>query len=124
MASASYLFRLGRSRVGIRRPNMRTAITFSFIPSQSRPLRIGTGLVVLVAALSTDFEWLCEHTRYLRRALEWDAGRRQDIRCLSGSDIVSAWIAGRPPGELEADWNTGPLCSAVFSLNGTRIFTS
>src|SRR5262245_24814416 len=34
----------------------------------------GTGLVNLVAALNTDFDWLREHTRYLQRASEWDRG--------------------------------------------------
>jgi hypothetical protein len=63
----------------------------------------GTGLASLVAALNTDFDWLREHTRYLQRALEWDAGGRPANRLLSGNDIVDAkaWVARRPKGAPE-----------------------
>jgi hypothetical protein len=47
----------------------------------------GTGLAKLVATLNTDFDWLREHTRYLQRATEWDAGGRPENRLLSGNDI-------------------------------------
>jgi hypothetical protein len=50
----------------------------------------GTGLANLVTALNTDFDWLREHTRYLRRAMEWDAGGRPTDRLLSGNDILEA----------------------------------
>ena len=55
----------------------------------------GTGLVSLVAALNTDFDWLREHTRYLQRATEWDRGGRPANRLLSGDDIAEAkaWVA-------------------------------
>jgi tetratricopeptide (TPR) repeat protein len=58
----------------------------------------GSGLVRLVAALNTDLDWLREHTRYLQRASEWDAGGRPANRLLSGADIASAkaWAASRP----------------------------
>jgi hypothetical protein len=58
----------------------------------------GSGLVRLVAALNTDLDWLREHTRYLQRASEWDAGGRPANRLLSGADIASAkaWAARRP----------------------------
>jgi TPR repeat protein len=58
----------------------------------------GTGLASRVTALNTDFDWLREHTRYLQRASEWDAGRRPANRLLSGNDILEAkaWAARRP----------------------------
>ena len=58
----------------------------------------GTGLVKLVTALNTDFDWLREHTRYLQRAIEWDRGGRPANRLLSGNDIAEAkaWAARRP----------------------------
>jgi hypothetical protein len=60
----------------------------------------GSGLKSLVTALNTDFDWLREHTRYLQRAMEWDAGGRPKNRLLSGSDIRGAriWAARRPKG--------------------------
>ena len=63
----------------------------------------GTGLTNLVAALNTDFDWLRKHTRYLQRAMEWDAGGRPANRLLSGDDIVEAkaWGARRPKGGAE-----------------------
>ena len=63
----------------------------------------GTGLASLVAALNTDFDWLREHTRYLQRAMEWDAGGRPANRLLSGNDIhdAKAWAARRPKGAPE-----------------------
>ncbi len=71
----------------------------------------GTGLVELVSALNTDLDWLREHTRYLQRATEWDAGGRPANRLLSGPDIASAraWAARRPknapePTELQLDF--------------------
>ncbi len=63
----------------------------------------GTGLVRLVSALNTDLEWLREHTRYLQRATEWNAGGRPVNRLLSGSDIATAkdWAARRPKNAPE-----------------------
>jgi TPR repeat protein len=63
----------------------------------------GTGLAKLVAALSTDFDWLREHTRYLQRAIEWDRGGRPVNRLLSGDDIADAkaWLARRPKNAPE-----------------------
>jgi hypothetical protein len=60
----------------------------------------GSGLAQLVEALSTDLEWLREHTRYLQRATEWDTGGRTENRLLSGSDILAAkaWVQRRPKG--------------------------
>jgi len=58
----------------------------------------GSGLVKLVTALKTDFEWLREHTRYLQLAMQWEEGGRPTNRLLSGNDIVQAkaWAARRP----------------------------
>jgi TPR repeat protein len=63
----------------------------------------GTGLARLIAALSTDFDWLREHTRYLQRATEWDRGARPANRLLSGDDIAEAkaWVARRPQSAPE-----------------------
>ncbi len=63
----------------------------------------GTGLASLVTALNTDFDWLREHTRYLQRATEWDAGGRPANRLLSGDDIAEAkaWAARRPKSAPE-----------------------
>jgi hypothetical protein len=59
--------------------------------------------VQLVAALNTDLDWLREHTRYLRRASEWDGGGRPANRLLSGADIAlaKAWAASRPKAAPE-----------------------
>jgi len=71
----------------------------------------GTGLAKLVTALNTDFDWLRDHTRYLQRAIEWDAGGRPANRLLSGDDIAEAkaWVARRPksapePSALQLDF--------------------
>jgi hypothetical protein len=63
----------------------------------------GVGLVGLVSALNTDLDWLREHTRYLQRATEWDAGGRPANRLLSGPDIATAkaWAARRPKNAPE-----------------------
>jgi hypothetical protein len=55
----------------------------------------GPGLVALAEALNTDLDWLREHTRYLQRAMEWEAGERAANRLLSGPDIAIAkdWAA-------------------------------
>jgi hypothetical protein len=63
----------------------------------------GTGLASLISALNTDFDWLREHTRYLRRAIEWETGGRPANRLLSGNDILEAkaWAAARPKSAPE-----------------------
>jgi hypothetical protein len=75
----------------------------------------GTGLAKLVAALNTDFDWLREHTRYLQRATEWDAGGRPENRLLSGNDILEAkaWAARRPKG--------APEPTALISTSSARV---
>ena len=71
----------------------------------------GTGLARLVDALNSDLDWLREHTRYLQRATEWDAGGRPANRLLSGPDIetAKAWAARQPkkapaPTELQLEF--------------------
>jgi protein-disulfide isomerase len=56
------------------------------------------GLRALSRALRSDVDWLREHTRLLARAMEWDAGGRNENRLLSGQDIeaAQAWAARRP----------------------------
>ena len=56
------------------------------------------GMRNLIAALSTDIDWVREQTRYLQRATEWEAGGRPTNRLLSGSDVplAKAWAARRP----------------------------
>src|SRR5262245_19486624 len=63
----------------------------------------GTGLLSLIEALNTDFDWLREHTRYLQRATEWDSRGRPLNRLLSGDDIAEAksWVARRPKNAPE-----------------------
>jgi hypothetical protein len=58
----------------------------------------GSGQAHLIQALTTDLEWLREHTRLILRATEWEVGGRVDSRLLSGSDIVAAktWVSRRP----------------------------
>jgi TIR domain/WD domain, G-beta repeat len=70
-----------------------------FYPDQKSPgSGFGSGLVQLASALNTDLDWLREHTRYLQRATEWDAGGRPANRLLSGPDVATAkaWVARRP----------------------------
>jgi len=63
----------------------------------------GAGLGRLVSALATDFEWLREHTRYLERAMEWEAGGRATNRLLAGPDVATArvWLTHRPKNAPE-----------------------
>ena len=84
---------------------------FFYAEPKSPGSGFGTGLVRLTAALNTDLDWLREHTRYLQRASEWDAGGRAANRLLSGSDIATAkaWAACRPkdapePTPLQLDF--------------------
>ena len=75
-----------------------------FYPEPKSPgSGFGSGLEQLVSALNTDVEWLREHTRYLQRATEWDAGGRPENRLLSGADIGAAkvWVAQRAKGAPE-----------------------
>lgn len=52
----------------------------------------------LVRALTTDLAWVKEHTRFLTRAMEWDAAQRPESRLLLGDDVAAAkaWMDTRP----------------------------
>jgi WD40 repeat protein len=60
------------------------------------------GVERLVEALDTDLDWTKEHTRWLLKALEWDAERRERSLLLRGAELDAAerWLArasGRDP---------------------------
>jgi hypothetical protein len=107
---------LCRSIEGTSPPPQLTALNYIYFFDEPRfpGSGFGCGLVGLVLALNTDLDWLREHTRYLQRATEWDAGGRPASRLLSGSDITTAkaWAARRPknvpePTELQLDFIKG-----------------
>jgi hypothetical protein len=88
---------------------------FFYAEPKSPGSGFGPGLLRLAFALSTDLDWLREHTRYLQRAMEWDAGDpsgpRPKNRLLSGGDIAlaKAWADHRPkdapqPTPLQLDF--------------------
>jgi len=74
---------LSRSLNGATPPPQLAELNYIFFYEEPRSLGsgFGTGLVQLVAALNTDLDWLREHTRYLRRASEWDEGGRRRTGC-------------------------------------------
>jgi len=77
-------------------PRLKDLNYIFFYPEPKSPgSGFGTGLERLVTALNTDLEWLRALTRYLQRAMEWDAGGRPANRLLSGNDIGEAKAA--PP---------------------------
>jgi WD domain, G-beta repeat len=98
----------------------------------------GTGLLALVTALNTDLDWLREHTCYLQRATEWDAGRRLANRPLSGVDTATAkaWAASRPkaapePTAVHLDFirasalqHDDAVFAATFDATGERVVTA
>ena len=49
----------------------------------------------LLAAIATDLDWVKSHTRYLERAVEWDALGRDDSFVLQKNDLAAAerWLA-------------------------------
>lgn len=49
----------------------------------------------LISAIDTDLDWVRNHTRYLTRAIEWDAHARSDSFVLRGEDLQAAerWLA-------------------------------
>lgn len=87
----------------------------------------GQGLTELVTALSTNIEWLREHTRLLQRAEEWAAAGRSANRMLSGSDIeaAKAWAASRPvgappPTELHLEYLRASEADEAARFNAER----
>src|SRR5271165_2669553 len=97
---------LCRSLEGANPPERLAALNYIyFYPEPKYPgSGFGSGLVGLASALNTDLDWLREHTRYLQRATEWEAGGRPPHRrLLSGPDIATAkaWAARRPKNAPE-----------------------
>jgi hypothetical protein len=85
------------------------------------------GVSKLIEALDTDFEWLDQHTRLLRRALEWDGKARDKSLILHGNDLRAAeqWLtqAGsareRNPTQLQTEYI---LTSRRASNHRLRVF--
>jgi hypothetical protein len=87
----------------------------------------GSGQAQLVKALTSDLEWLREHTRLFLRATEWEVGGRAENRLLSGSDIVTAkaWASRRPkdapePTALHLDFIRSSELAEDARLNAQR----
>ena len=61
------------------------------------------GVARVVEALDTDLGWTKEHTRWLLKALEWDAEGKERSFLLRGSELVAAegWLAGASGKEPE-----------------------
>ena len=55
-------------------------------------------VAVLAEAISTDIEWVREHTRIGERAEQWSAANRRNSELLRGSALESAerWLAAQP----------------------------
>lgn len=85
---------------GVTAPRPLAALNFIYTYAEERTPGTGyrSGMTELIRALKTDLGWLREHTRYLQRAIEWDAGQRKPNRLLSGADIAQAkeWLARQP----------------------------
>ena len=50
----------------------------------------------VVAAVDTDLDWVHDHTRWLVKSRDWEAGGRDRSRLLRGSELAAAerWLAG------------------------------
>jgi WD40 repeat protein len=61
------------------------------------------GVTRVVEALDTDLEWTKAHTRWLLKALEWDAEGREKSFLLRGSELsaAEAWLAQEAAKEPE-----------------------
>jgi TIR domain len=97
---------LARPLKGARPPQQLAALSYIYFYAEPKfpGSGFGTGLLHLASALNINLDWLREHTLYMRRAAEWDAGGRPANRLLSGTDIASAkaWAARRPKDAPEA----------------------
>ncbi len=62
----------------------------------------------LLEAISTDLDWLRQHTRLLQRALEWDSKARDHSFLLQGTDLDDAerWLS---EANLKADREALPI---------------
>jgi hypothetical protein len=82
---------------GIEAPARLKALNYMFFYGDPKAPAsgFGTGLVNLITALNTNFDWLRQHRSYLQRATDWINGHRSENRLLSGSDIddAKAWLA-------------------------------
>lgn len=85
------------------------------------------GVSKLIAALDTDFDWLDQHTRLLRGALEWEGKARDQSLILRGNELRAAeqWLtqAGttreRNPTQLQTEFI---LTSRRASNRRLRVF--
>lgn len=110
-------------------PAMLAALNYIFFYKEPRKSGTGfaPGLMDLVNALNTDLDWLREHTRYLRRATEWEAGGRATNRLLSGPDVTEAkaWLDKRPkdapePTSLHRDFILASEHEAISRASAER----
>src|SRR4051812_2076461 len=60
------------------------------------PAEFEYGIARVVEALNTDLAWAQEHTRWLLKALEWEAEDRERSFLLRGSELAAAetWLGG------------------------------
>jgi YjbE family integral membrane protein len=98
---------------GVQPPPQLAALNYvRFDPQDDgQPRSFMAGLQGLRRALTTDLDWVREHTRLLLRAHEWVAAGKTENRLLSGSDIAEAkqWLQRRPknapaPADLHLDF--------------------
>ena len=64
-----------------------------------KPHSFGPSLATLSEALTTDQEWLREHTRYAEAAIRWDRRQRAQSMVLRGEELATAraWLQAQPP---------------------------
>jgi WD40 repeat protein len=79
-----------------------------------RPSDFNRGVARVVEALNTDLAWAREHTRWLLKALEWDAEHRERSFLLRGSELAAAeaWLAGAAGKEPEPNLLQGEYVAA------------
>jgi WD40 repeat protein len=75
----------------------------NWIPFTGGEGELEPGVGRVVDALETDLEWTRAHTRWLLKALEWDAEGREASFLLRGSELgaAEAWLAGEAGKEPE-----------------------
>lgn len=64
----------------------------------SRASSFSSGFSALIGLLTTDIDWLREHTRLLNRALKWEKSGRSNHLLLTGDEVKAAkmWTFDRP----------------------------
>lgn len=89
-----------RPLTGVEAPPALAALNYVRFDAEEdgRPRSFMGAMRGLVRALTTDLEWVKEHTRFLTRSMEWDAAQRPESRLLLGDDVsaAKAWINARP----------------------------